>query len=76
MNQRSLVVAGVAVAAVVGGALLLESNRKTAAPEMKVLGKGCGPCLWTARLVRAAVAESGAEAAVDWPTKVSAELGA
>lgn len=38
---------------------------------IKVLGKGCGSCIWTERLVREVVAESGVEADVQKVTRTS-----
>lgn len=32
---------------------------------IKILGKGCGSCVWTERLVREIVAEVGAEIEID-----------
>lgn len=38
---------------------------------IKILGKGCGACVWTERLVREVVAELGAPADVQKVTKTS-----
>ena len=38
---------------------------------IKILGKGCGSCIWTEQLVRGALAESGVEAHVEKITKTS-----
>ncbi len=38
---------------------------------IKILGKGCGSCIWTERLVREVVAESGVEADVQKVTRTS-----
>lgn len=38
---------------------------------IKILGKGCGRCIWTERLVREVVAESGVEADVQRVTRTS-----
>jgi small redox-active disulfide protein 2 len=42
-----------------------------AAHTIKVLGKGCGSCEWTERLVREVVAESGADIEVIKLSKIS-----
>lgn len=42
---------------------------------IKILGKGCGSCIWTERLVREVVAQFGAEVDVEKVTKTS-EIGA
>ena len=36
---------------------------------IKVLGKGCGSCIWTERIVREVVAESGVDIEVEKITK-------
>ena len=38
---------------------------------IKILGKGCGTCIWTERLVREVVAETGADVEVLKITKTS-----
>lgn len=38
---------------------------------IKILGKGCGSCMWTERLVREVVAEAGADIQVEKVTKTS-----
>ena len=38
---------------------------------IKILGKGCGACLWTERVVREVVQELGAPADVEKVTKTS-----
>jgi small redox-active disulfide protein 2 len=38
---------------------------------IKILGKGCGSCIWTERLVRDVVTELGADVTVDKITKAS-----
>lgn len=38
---------------------------------IKILGKGCGSCIWTERLVREAVAQAGVEVDVEKVTKTS-----
>jgi small redox-active disulfide protein 2 len=38
---------------------------------IKILGKGCGSCAWTERLVREVVAEAGADVAVEKITRTS-----
>lgn len=42
-----------------------------AAHTIKILGKGCGCCEWTERLVREVVAATGADVAVEKVTKTS-----
>ena len=38
---------------------------------IKILGKGCGSCIWTERLVREIVAQSGVEVDIEKVTKTS-----
>ena len=38
---------------------------------IKLLGKGCGSCIWTERLVREVVAEASADVEVEKVTKMS-----
>ena len=38
---------------------------------IKILGKGCGSCIWTERLVREVVAEAGVDVDVEKVTKTS-----
>jgi small redox-active disulfide protein 2 len=38
---------------------------------IKILGKGCGSCVWTERLVRELVARAGVDADVEKVTKTS-----
>ena len=38
---------------------------------IKILGKGCGSCIWTERLVREVVAQAGVEIEVEKVTKTS-----
>ena len=38
---------------------------------IKILGKGCGSCIWTERLVREVVAQAGLEVAVEKITNTS-----
>jgi small redox-active disulfide protein 2 len=38
---------------------------------IKILGKGCGSCIWTERLVREVVAQSGVEIDIEKVTKTS-----
>lgn len=38
---------------------------------IKILGKGCGSCIWTERLVRDVVAEAGVEIDIEKVTKTS-----
>lgn len=38
---------------------------------IKILGKGCGSCIWTERLVRDVVAQLGVEVAIEKVTKTS-----
>jgi len=38
---------------------------------IKILGKGCGSCIWTERLVREVVAQSGVEVDIEKVTKTS-----
>ena len=38
---------------------------------IKILGKGCGSCIWTERLVREVVAESGVDVAIEKITEIS-----
>ena len=38
---------------------------------IKILGKGCGSCIWTERLVREVVAEASADVEVEKVTKMS-----
>jgi small redox-active disulfide protein 2 len=38
---------------------------------IKILGKGCGSCIWTERLVREVVAQSGVEVDIEKVTKMS-----
>ncbi len=42
-----------------------------AAHTIKILGKGCGSCVWTERLVREVVAEASADVDVEKVTKTS-----
>lgn len=39
------------------------------AHTIKVLGKGCGSCIWTEQLVREVVAAAGVEVAIEKVTK-------
>ena len=38
---------------------------------IKILGKGCGSCIWTERLVREVVAQLGVEVDIEKVTKTS-----
>ena len=38
---------------------------------IKILGKGCGRCIWTERLVREVVAEASADVEIEKVTKMS-----
>jgi small redox-active disulfide protein 2 len=38
---------------------------------IKILGKGCGSCIWTERLVREVVAQSGVDVAIEKVTEIS-----
>ena len=38
---------------------------------IKILGKGCGSCIWTERLVRDVVAEASADVEIEKVTKMS-----
>jgi small redox-active disulfide protein 2 len=38
---------------------------------IKILGKGCGSCIWTERLLREVVAQSGVEVDIEKVTKTS-----
>jgi small redox-active disulfide protein 2 len=38
---------------------------------IKILGKGCGSCIWTERLVREVVAEAAIDVAIEKVTKTS-----
>jgi small redox-active disulfide protein 2 len=38
---------------------------------IKILGKGCGSCVWTERLVREVVAQAGAEIEIEKITETS-----
>jgi small redox-active disulfide protein 2 len=41
---------------------------------IKILGKGCGNCIWTERLVREVIAQAGVDASVEKITKTSEML--
>lgn len=38
---------------------------------IKILGKGCGSCIWTERLVREVVAQAGVEVDIEKVTEIS-----
>ena len=38
---------------------------------IKIFGRGCGSCIWTERLVREVVAQSGVEVDIEKVTKTS-----
>jgi small redox-active disulfide protein 2 len=38
---------------------------------IKILGKGCGSCVWTERLVREVVSDAGVETTIEKVTKTS-----
>jgi small redox-active disulfide protein 2 len=38
---------------------------------IKILGKGCGTCIWTERLVREVATEAGTDVAIEKVTKMS-----
>ena len=47
------------------------TTRQAGRHVIKILGKGCGSCIWTERLVREVVAAGGADVDIEKVTKTS-----
>ncbi len=47
------------------------TTREPSRHVIKILGKGCGTCIWTERLVREVVASAGVEVDIEKVTKTS-----